>query len=73
MINNKFQRLFLFFEIFAIDFKTCRSLLNFNEIHLKSKYQEILLAAIAVDIQKSLFSFTFDIINSFASYLTLCI
>ena len=63
-IDNKFRRLFLCFEVFAADFRTCRPLLSLNETHLKSKYQGIFLVTIAVDAQESLFSLTFDVVNS---------
>ena len=48
-------------------FYYCLSILNFNEIYLKNKYQDILFIIIIIDINDFLFSFIYLI--SFSSII----
>ena len=41
------------------DFKVCKSLLSFDEIYLKSKYQDILLIVITIDAIRSFAPFAY--------------
>ena len=45
-------------------FAHCRPLLDLDDIHLKHKYLDILLAATAVDVNGSLFPFVYAIIDA---------
>ena len=58
-----FFMILILFIIIEKNFTYYHSLLDLDDTHLKSKYKEILLAAIVMNINDQLFSFAYDIIN----------
>ena len=54
--ENQFKHAFICYDVNAIRITHYRSLLELDDIHLKTRYQDILLAVIDIDTREQFFS-----------------
>jgi hypothetical protein len=58
------KRVFISFGASAIGFAHCRPLISLDSTHLKTRYQDILLAATAVDALGQLFPLAYAVVSA---------
>jgi zinc finger SWIM domain-containing protein 3 len=62
--ENQFKRVFIAYDACATDLTHCRPLLGLDGTHLKTRYQGILLTAVAVDANGQLFPVAYAIVDA---------
>ena len=62
--DHKFRQLFIIYNTSRNDFAFYHLILDLDDIHLKTKYLDILLIITAVDANNQLFSVVFEVIDT---------